>query len=120
MDAPFNGCRLRAFARELVERTDVRLGRRNQRVWIGPLRSERTTVLREADRYFRLRVSATGDGMHLVKLKRCLVRYQCAYCLEDRVDRAIAGRLRGDMLTVDVERERGGLRAHGAGDDCQR
>ena len=58
--------------------------------------------------------------MHLVELERGLVRHQRADRLEDRVHRTVAGRLRGDVLALDVEGERGRLRAHGAGDHGQR
>ena len=40
--------------------------------------------------------------------------------VEDRVDRAVAGRLHGLVLAVDVERDGRRLRAHRAGDDGQR
>src|SRR5512143_3113415 len=58
--------------------------------------------------------------MHLVKFKRGLMRYKRADCLEDRVYGTVAGRLCGDVLAINVERERRGLRAHGAGDHRQR
>src|SRR3974390_84101 len=117
MDTLLDRRHLVALAHQLVKRAEVGFGRSDKRVGIGTPGGEGAAALREPDRNLRLGVGTPGHRVYLIELKRRIVRDQRAYRLEDRVHRTVAGRLRGDMLSVDVERERRGLRAHSAGDD---
>src|SRR6476646_861779 len=103
MNAPLNRRGLVALAGQLVERAEVGLGGRYQGVRIGPFGGERTSAFRKPNRYFRLRIGAAGYRVHLIKFKRRIVWHQRTYRLEDRVHRSVAGRLRGDVLAVDVK-----------------
>ena len=107
------------LAGEFVERAEIGLGRRHQGIGIGALGGEGAALLRQPHRHFGLRIGALGHRMHLVEFELGLVRHQRMNRVEDRVDRTVAGRLRGDVLALDVEGERGRLRAHGAGDHGQ-
>ena len=120
MYPPFDRGGLGTFTGELVEGAQVGFCGCHQRIGVGSLRSKRATTFGKPDRHFSLGVCATRYGMHLVELQRRLMRHERPNRSEDRVHRTVASRLRGDVLTIDIECQGRGLRTHRAGDHRQR
>src|SRR5687767_15090078 len=101
-------------AQEFVQRPEIGLRRSDERIRIRALRRDGAAARGEPDRNLGLRVGSFGDSVDLIELELGLVRHQGVNRIEDRVHRTVTGRLLGDVLAVDVERQRGRLRAHGA------
>src|SRR6478752_2718098 len=120
MDSALDRGRFAMLADQLVQRTEIGLRGGNQCVEIGTLGGKRSTVFRKSDRHLRLRIGAACHGMHLVELERRLMRHERPDRPEDGVHRTVAGRLGGDVLAIDVERQRRGLWTHRAGDHRER
>lgn len=74
---------------QLVQRTEISLRRRDQRIRIGAAGSYRIIVLRKTNGDLRLRIRALGDRVHLIELELCLVRNDRLDGVERRIDGAV-------------------------------
>src|SRR5256885_3685016 len=68
-----------ALDQKLVERTEVSLRGRDQRIRIGALRGDGASVLGKPHRNLRLRVGAFGHGVHLIELDRKSTRLNSSH-----------------------------------------
>src|SRR5262245_8617710 len=109
----------RAAGKQLAQRADIGARRRYQSVGIGaPPRHGLFAVLEPYD-HLGLRVGSFRDRAHLVERQTRLVRHDFLDSYEGRINRAVAGRLVGLLLAVDLERDGRLLWAAGAGNHSQ-
>ena len=101
---------------ELVERVNVRLCRRHERVMVGSGSRGQIAVAIETHADLGLRVSAAGYGVNLEEIKLGVVGNRLTDRLENSIYGAVSFALRRFRLPVDQQNHIGDLRPRHTGD----